>query len=81
MLSNWILRRDDQIGCPTFTPIDEAEARLAARRSHSTKDASGTSSGRLHRIEGVGNLGLVYLVCCGVGAATVVAIPLLAQLT
>ena len=31
VLSNWILRRDDQIGCPTFAPIDEAEARLTAR--------------------------------------------------
>jgi hypothetical protein len=37
VLSNWILRRDDQIGCPTFAPIDEAEARLSARdRRHST---------------------------------------------
>jgi hypothetical protein len=26
-LSNLILRRDDQIGCPTFTPIDALEAR------------------------------------------------------
>lgn len=26
VLSNWILGRDDQIGCPTFTPIDQAEA-------------------------------------------------------
>ena len=31
VLSNWILRRDDQIGCPTFTPIDAAEARRTAR--------------------------------------------------
>jgi len=31
VLSNWILGRDDQIGCPTFTPIDEVEARLSAR--------------------------------------------------
>ncbi|MGH3132573.1 MAG: hypothetical protein ACRDNY_02320 [Gaiellaceae bacterium] len=31
VLSNWILRRDDQVGCPTFTPIDELEARLTAR--------------------------------------------------
>ena len=27
VLSNLILRRDDQIGCPTFTPIDALEAR------------------------------------------------------
>jgi hypothetical protein len=33
VISNLILRRDDQIGCPTFSPIDEAEARLAARRA------------------------------------------------
>lgn len=26
VLSNLILRRDDQIGCPTFTPIDAMEA-------------------------------------------------------
>lgn len=31
VVSNWILGRDDQIGCPTFSPIDQAEARL--RRS------------------------------------------------
>jgi hypothetical protein len=33
VLSNWILGRDDQVGCPVFSPIDEAEARLNARRS------------------------------------------------
>jgi hypothetical protein len=27
ILSNLILRRDDQVGCPTFTPIDAWEAR------------------------------------------------------
>lgn len=36
VLSNWILRRDDQVGCPVFGPIDAAEARrrprLAGRR-------------------------------------------------
>ena len=31
VLSNWILRRDDQIGCPTFAPIDELDAVLTAR--------------------------------------------------
>jgi hypothetical protein len=31
VISNSILRRDDQIGCLVFTPIDEAEARLSAR--------------------------------------------------
>jgi hypothetical protein len=33
VLSNSILGRDDQLGCPVFSPIDEAEARLNARGS------------------------------------------------
>jgi hypothetical protein len=33
-LSNLILRRDDQIGCPVFTPIDAWESRLKRRRDH-----------------------------------------------
>jgi hypothetical protein len=33
VLSNSILGRDDQVGCPVFSPIDEAEARLKTRRS------------------------------------------------
>jgi hypothetical protein len=32
ILSNLILRRDDQIGCPTMTPIDALEARYAAEQ-------------------------------------------------
>jgi hypothetical protein len=28
ILANLILRRNDQIGCPTFTPLDAIEARL-----------------------------------------------------
>ena len=44
VLSNWILRRDDQIGCPTFAPIDEAEARLRARRRrHGAQAQSGAA--------------------------------------
>ena len=40
----WILRRDDQIGCPTFTPIDVVEARLNARnRRHPTHAHSGAA--------------------------------------
>src|ERR687891_1048493 len=31
VLSNSILRRDDQIGCFVFTPIDELERRVTAR--------------------------------------------------
>jgi hypothetical protein len=30
-ISNWLLRRDDQVGCVIFSPIDAAEAR--AKRS------------------------------------------------
>jgi hypothetical protein len=33
VLSNWILGRDDQVGCPVFSPIDHAEARLDTRSS------------------------------------------------
>lgn len=44
VLSNWILGRDDQIGCPTFAPIDEAEARLTARdRRHRAEARSGAA--------------------------------------
>lgn len=28
-ISNWVRRRDDQIVCPLFSPIDQAEARQA----------------------------------------------------
>ena len=30
-ISNWLLRRDDQVGCVVFTPIDEAEKALTHR--------------------------------------------------
>jgi hypothetical protein len=33
VVSNAILGRDDQIGCPLFSPIDDAEARLVARNA------------------------------------------------
>jgi hypothetical protein len=33
VLSNAILARDDQLGCPVFSAIDQAEARLAARNA------------------------------------------------
>ena len=33
VLSNALLGRDDQIGCPLFSPIDEAERQLAARKA------------------------------------------------
>lgn len=35
VISNAILRRDDQIGCPIFTPIDRAEARHRRKRNDS----------------------------------------------
>jgi hypothetical protein len=28
-ISNWLLRRDDQVGCVVFWPLDEIEARMA----------------------------------------------------
>lgn len=31
VISNWVLGRDDQVGCPIFSPIDHAEARLRRR--------------------------------------------------
>jgi hypothetical protein len=31
VVSNLILRRNDQIGCPTFSAIDGAEARRSGR--------------------------------------------------
>jgi hypothetical protein len=37
VLPNVILGRDDQIGCPTFSPVDAAEAQL--RRRHATAGA------------------------------------------
>jgi hypothetical protein len=37
VISNWILGRDDQIGCPTFTPIDELEAHIRRRRAHGSR--------------------------------------------
>lgn len=38
VISNLVLHRDDQIGCPTLTPIDAAEAHL--RRGAATADAT-----------------------------------------
>lgn len=31
VLPNLVLGRDDQIGCPVFSPVDEAERRLGAQ--------------------------------------------------
>ncbi len=30
-VSNWVLRRDDQVGCALFWPVDEAERRFQPR--------------------------------------------------
>ena len=30
-VSNWLLRRDDQVGCPVFLPIDAVESRVVGR--------------------------------------------------
>ena len=30
-ISNWILRRDDQVGCLLYSPIDKVEARVTGR--------------------------------------------------
>lgn len=32
-MSNWLLRRDDQVGCIVFAPVDHAEAWRRRRRS------------------------------------------------
>jgi hypothetical protein len=34
-LSNWVLRRDDQVGCLLFSPIDSLESRWSMRREPS----------------------------------------------
>lgn len=39
--SNWILDRDDQIGCPTFTPIDETETVLRRRHRAPSRASEG----------------------------------------
>jgi hypothetical protein len=38
-VSNWLLHRDDQIGCAPFWPIDAAEARPATRHATTTAGA------------------------------------------
>jgi hypothetical protein len=44
VVSNVILRRDDQIGCPLFSPIDDAETRLAARNRGRSPQAEAVRS-------------------------------------
>ena len=44
ILSNLILRRDDQIGCPTFTPIDALEARRSRRGGRAAGQAQASET-------------------------------------
>jgi hypothetical protein len=46
VFSNLILRRDDQIGCPTFSPIDAAEARRAERSADRGPAITATGTAR-----------------------------------
>jgi hypothetical protein len=41
VISNWILGRDDEIGCPAFSPIDQAEAR---RVGGTNRDSGGRTN-------------------------------------
>jgi hypothetical protein len=43
VISNWILGRNDQIGCPALTPIDAFEARLRQRAAVADARASRAS--------------------------------------
>jgi hypothetical protein len=43
-VSNWLLRRDDQVGCAVFWPVDQLEHRRTARR-HRLPLAPGRSGG------------------------------------
>jgi hypothetical protein len=42
VVSNWILRRDDQVGCPVFAPVDALEAEYRRRRGGPAPGATGT---------------------------------------
>lgn len=44
VVSNAILGRDDQIGCPLFLPIDHAEGRRAARNAGRSEQPQAVSS-------------------------------------
>ncbi len=32
-ITNWLLRRDDQVGCVVFSPVDAVEARMTHRET------------------------------------------------
>jgi hypothetical protein len=41
-VSNWLLRRDDQVGCALFWPVDQLEHHRTARRALAPGRSSGT---------------------------------------
>ncbi len=34
-ISNWLLRRDDQVGCVVFSPLDAIESRITGQKTSS----------------------------------------------
>jgi hypothetical protein len=60
VISNLVLRRDDQLGCPIFFPIDEAEERIRRGRAAATA-REGSQSAWWHPLVALGG-------CLGVGA-------------
>jgi hypothetical protein len=69
VLSNWALRRDDQIGCPVFAPVDAAETELR-RRSAPGAGVPNNSMSRPSWGPTLVHLGA----CCGVAAVIAVAL-------
>jgi hypothetical protein len=69
VLSNWALRREDQIGCPLFAPVDAAETELRRRRAPGAGVANNaTSRPRWGRT--LAHLGA----CCGAAAVVTLAL-------
>jgi hypothetical protein len=69
VLSNWALRRDDQIGCPLFAPIDAAETQLR----HRNAPGAGVANNSMRRPRW--GQTLVHLgACCGAAAVIVLAL-------
>jgi hypothetical protein len=68
VVSNLVLRRDDQLGCPIFWPIDELEERMRSARAAATARENSRSAW-WHP--------LVHLVVClGVGALVALVVIL-----
>jgi hypothetical protein len=72
VLSNWVLRREDQIGCPLFAPVDAAETELRQRSARGA-GVAGNSMSRRRWGPALVHLGL----CCGVGAAIALTVVFL----